>query len=82
MDTSNIDVALDLDVRGHKCPIPMARLGVEINSVEVGEVIKLVATDPACMLDVPAWARLTENEILSAEEVAEGEFVIFVLRKK
>jgi tRNA 2-thiouridine synthesizing protein A len=81
MSTDDVVVALELDVRGHKCPIPMARLGTEIDGVGIGDVIKLVADDPACMLDVPAWCRITENELVSAEEVGD-EYVLHVRRKR
>lgn len=81
MPTNDLAVALELDVRGKKCPIPMAMLGTEIGNVAIGDVIKVVATDPACMLDIPAWTRITENELVGAEQVGD-EYVLHVRRRR
>jgi tRNA 2-thiouridine synthesizing protein A len=70
---------LELDVRGTMCPMPMATIGRRIYDVEVGQVVKVLATDPACMADIPAWARVTENEMLSAEMV-DQEYELYVRR--
>ena len=72
-------VDLELDVMGQRCPIPMVRVGTEIENVPVGGILRVLATDPVCMEDIPAWAHLTENELVSAEEVG-GEYVLLVRR--
>jgi tRNA 2-thiouridine synthesizing protein A len=49
--------------------------------VPVGGVIRAVATDPGSMADIPAWAKSTGNEVLSAEK-EDGQFVFLVKRAK
>jgi len=77
MDLPNVD--LELDLRGLKCPMPMVRVSQSINEVPVGGVIRAVGTDPACEQDIPAWARLTGNEILGVEHAGQ-EIILFVRR--
>jgi tRNA 2-thiouridine synthesizing protein A len=72
---------LELDLKGLLCPLPMVRVSQNIANVPVGGVIRAVATDPGAMADIPAWAKSTGNEVLSAEKV-DGEFVFFVKRVK
>jgi tRNA 2-thiouridine synthesizing protein A len=70
---------LELDLKGLMCPMPMVRVSQSISSVPIGGVLKAVATDPACEADIPAWARLTGNEILSIEK--DGETITLYVRR-
>lgn len=72
---------LDLDLKGLLCPMPMVKVSQNIASVAVGGTIRAVATDPGSMADIPAWAKSTGNEVISAEKV-DGEFVFMVKRLK
>jgi len=72
---------LELDLKGLLCPLPMVKVSQNISNVPVGGVIRAVATDPGSMADIPAWAKSTGNEILSAEKEGD-EFVFFVKRLK
>jgi tRNA 2-thiouridine synthesizing protein A len=58
-----------LDCTGTLCPIPVVRLRQEIDRVEVGKVIRVIATDPASVLDMPAFARNTGHELLHSGSV-------------
>ena len=78
---TDITPDLELDLKGLLCPLPMVKVSQNINNVPVGGVIRAVATDPGSMADIPAWAKSTGNEVLSAEKVG-GEFVFFVKRVK
>jgi tRNA 2-thiouridine synthesizing protein A len=70
---------LEIDLKGLICPMPMVRVSQSITSVPVGGVLKAVATDPACEADIPAWARLTGNEVLDIEK-ADGTITLYVRR--
>jgi len=78
---SDITPDLELDLKGLLCPMPMVKVGQQINNVPVGGVIRAVATDPGSMADIPAWAKSTGNEVLQAEKVG-SEFVFLVKRVK
>lgn len=70
---------LELDLRGLKCPMPMVRTSLAIKHMETGQVLRAVASNPASMKDIPAWARVSGNEMLLAEE-KDGTFP-YVVRK-
>lgn len=79
--SEEIKADLELDLKGLLCPMPMVKVSQNISNVEVGGVIRAVATDPGSMADIPAWAKSTGNEVISAEKVG-GEFVFLVKRVK
>ncbi len=60
------DVALILDCRGWKCPRPIIELARRIPEVEVGQVVRLIADDPAAETDVAAWCRMRRQELLAS----------------
>jgi tRNA 2-thiouridine synthesizing protein A len=77
---SDITPDLELDLRGLLCPMPMVKVAQAITQVEVGGVLRAVATDAGSMADIPAWAKSTgRGEILQAEKVG-SEFVFLVKR--
>ena len=62
----------ELDCRGLPCPRPVIELAKRIAEVEVGEVVAVVADDPAAAYDVPAWCRMREQEYLGEDLAADG----------
>lgn len=66
-----------LDCRGVLCPMPVVRLGQEIRKIEAGKVIKVIATDPGSVKDMPAFARNTGHELLEVVRAPEGVFEFY-----
>lgn len=58
--------ALVLDCLGWKCPRPIIELARRIGDVPVGEVVEVVADDPAAGPDVAAWCRMRSQELVSS----------------
>ena len=69
----------ELDARGLNCPIPILRTKKFLTTMETGEIVRIMATDPGSVKDFEAFARQTDNELLSSTE-AKGEFQ-FTLKK-
>ena len=61
-----------LDCRGLYCPEPVYRTSEEISTVAVGEVLEVLADDPASRSDITSWARHTGHELISVEERKDG----------
>ncbi len=70
---------LELDLRGLLCPLPMVKVSQNIKNVQVGGVIKAVATDPGSLADIPSWAKSTGNEILKTDK--DGKDLIFYVKR-
>ena len=64
LSTPPPEVALELDCRGQRCPLPIIELARHLDDVGIGEVIVVVADDHAARVDVPAWCRLREQQYL------------------
>ena len=69
----------ELDARGLNCPIPILRTKKFLTTMETGKIVRIMATDPGSVKDFEAFARQTDNELLSSTE-AKGEFQ-FTLKK-
>jgi len=59
-----------LDCRGQRCPLPVIALAKRLPAVEVGEVIRVLADDPAAANDIRAWCRMKDQEFLQEEGTA------------
>ena len=55
-----------LDCLGQRCPLPVIALAKRIRDVEIGEVIRVLADDPAAANDIPAWCRMKRQEFLGS----------------
>jgi tRNA 2-thiouridine synthesizing protein A len=57
---------IEVDSRGRRCPLPIIDLARKMPSVEVGEVVRVLADDPAAANDIPAWCRMKGQEYLGS----------------
>jgi len=62
----------ELDCRDRLCPMPVIELARAIAEVEVGDVIAVLATDPAAAVDIPAWCRMKAQEYVGADTADDG----------
>lgn len=70
-----------VDSRGLLCPVPIIRLSKAVKAVEVGQLVKLLATDPGSEPDLKAWEKQTGHALLSSERAGD-EFHFVVRRMK
>ncbi len=70
----------ELDVRGLVCPLPILRTKQSLAAMISGQILQIIATDPAAVIDFQVFSDQTGNELLALSETA-GEF-IFILKKK
>ena len=58
---------LRVDCLGLKCPLPVVHLARRIVEIEPGQVIEVLADDPAAAPDIAAWCRMRGHELLAAD---------------
>lgn len=77
------DISVDsvIDCKGLNCPMPVLKVKKAIDSLQMGQVLKIEATDPGTKADIPAWAKRTGNEVLSMSEES-GTFVFYVKKAR
>lgn len=55
---------LVVDCRGMLCPVPIVELGRAFATTSPGQVLTLLADDPAATVDVQAWCRMRGQELV------------------
>ena len=58
-----------LDCRGQRCPLPVIALARRLPELPVGNVLTVLADDPAAANDIPAWCRLRGQDYLGRVDV-------------
>ncbi len=78
-----MDIAanLTLDASGLSCPLPIIKTKKAVDGMKIGEVLKMISTDPGSVSDVKAWAGKTGQELLGHEE-AGGKYVFYIKKAK
>jgi TusA-related sulfurtransferase len=56
------------DARGLNCPMPLVNARREIGKLELGQVLKVVATDRGSVADFQGWAKVAKNMELVSQE--------------
>ncbi len=72
---------LSIDALGKKCPLPIIMLAERIGEVAIGDVVEVLADDPATKTDVPAWCGLKSHEFVGAAELAPIGGWAFLVRR-
>ena len=62
-----------LDVRGTKCPVPIVRAKKEVDKMQAGEVLEVLATDPGSMSDFQGWAKTSKLAVLREQRTEKDE---------
>ncbi len=70
----------ELDTSGLNCPLPLLRLKKTLNEMESQQIVHVIATDPASVLDFGVFADQTGNEILSQVE-ENGQFHYWIRKR-
>ncbi|MFA5802186.1 MAG: sulfurtransferase TusA family protein [Thermoleophilia bacterium] len=68
-----------LDVKGLCCPMPVVKAKKAMDTIEIGQVLEIVGTDPGSKGDMPAWAKRAGHEFLASSE--DGEVFHFWVKK-
>lgn len=75
-----IEFNLELDASGLNCPLPLLRLKKALMGMSSGDVVKVIATDPAAHLDFGVYADQTGHQIVQL--IKEANQQIFYFKKK
>jgi len=62
-----------LDVRGAKCPVPIVKTKKMIDTLKVGDVLEVLATDPGSVADFQGWAKVSKFAALKEQRTEKDE---------
>ncbi len=68
-----------LDTSGLTCPEPVMLLHNQIRDAEPGDVIKVLATDPATTRDIPQFCRFLGHELIAKQD--NNDSYSYLIRK-
>ena len=68
-----------LDARGLFCPSPVMKTNVELSKMQIGEILTVLADDPAAEDDIANWARRLGHEVVKMEK--NGNEIRFEIKK-
>lgn len=75
-----IEFNLELDASGLNCPLPLLRLKKALIGMSSGDIVKVIATDPAAHLDFGVYADQTGHQIIQL--IKESDRQVFYFKKK
>ncbi len=74
-------ISKTLDTVGLYCPVPLFKTREGIDSIEVGEVLELLADDPAAEEDITRFVKRTGHELVKLEN-NEGNLRFLIKKLK
>ncbi|MBZ9568778.1 sulfurtransferase TusA [Modicisalibacter tunisiensis] len=72
------DFDAELDTRGLYCPEPVMLMHNKVRDMQPGEILKVVATDPATTRDIPKFCNFLGHELVTQE--TGGETYLYFIR--
>jgi tRNA 2-thiouridine synthesizing protein A len=69
----------EIDAIGLLCPLPVLRLRKRMQPLQAGDLIRLIADDPASIVDVPHFCNESGHTLVDRRE--DGTQIIFTVRK-
>ena len=74
------EIADTLDCVGLYCPQPLFQTKQAIEGIEVGQVLEVIADDPAAEEDLKRFAKRTGHEVVLFER--DGDEMRFLIRRR
>lgn len=68
-----------LDCVGLYCPEPVFRTRIELDNTKVGEILEILADDPAAEADIKSLVKRLQQEIVSVRK--EGNTIRILIKK-
>jgi peroxiredoxin family protein/TusA-related sulfurtransferase len=79
LPASAVQVVRQVDARGLQCPGPIMQLKTEIDGIDTGKAVSIVAGDPAFARDIAAWCHSTGHKLLDVRP--EGLYLRATVQK-
>jgi tRNA 2-thiouridine synthesizing protein A len=74
-----MEIADTLDATGLLCPLPVLKARKRMQELEEGAVLKLLADDPAAVVDVPHFCAEAGHMLVGQSE--DGSVQTYLIRK-
>ncbi len=71
---------VEVDASGLNCPLPLLRLKKALMTMENGQIVKVIATDPAAHLDFGVFIDQAGHQMIEYNK--QENVQVFFIRKK
>ncbi len=75
-----IEFDLEVDASGLNCPLPLLRLKKGLMERQSGDIIEIIATDPAAHLDIGVYTEQVGHKIIEFLKI-DGKQVFYIRKK-
>ncbi|MET1256118.1 sulfurtransferase TusA [Aliikangiella maris] len=58
---------ISLDTLGLKCPEPIMMIRKSMRKIDTGDILHIVADDPATKRDIPSFCEFMDHQLLEAQ---------------
>jgi len=72
-----VDFQKTLDTRNENCPIPVMKAKKELRAMSSGDILYVIATDPACVQDITMLLKSLGHELVDSSE-SGGEYHFYI----
>ena len=69
-----------VDARGLNCPLPILKAKKALATIQSGQILKVISTDPGSRRDFEAFARQTGNALVGQSE-ADRAWTFYLKRR-
>jgi tRNA 2-thiouridine synthesizing protein A len=69
----------ELDVTELLCPLPVLRARKKLNAMAPGQILKVIATDPMSVVDMPHFCTEQGHDLVSHETT--GRYHVFIIQR-
>ena len=66
----------NLDAQGLLCPLPVLKARKRLKAMEPGAVLRVLATDPAAVIDIPHFCTESGHELIGSGEIGDAQFYL------
>ncbi|MEL7465018.1 MAG: sulfurtransferase TusA family protein [Pseudomonadota bacterium] len=73
-------MSAEVDARGLLCPLPVLKARKRLKALAPGEVLEMLADDPAAVVDVPHFCAEQGHELIGQDAAADGA-TLYRIRK-
>jgi tRNA 2-thiouridine synthesizing protein A len=74
-----MDIAETLDATGLLCPLPVLKARKRLQGLASGDILKVLADDPAAVIDVPHFCAESGHTLVSQTD--DGPTQTYLIRK-
>ena len=64
-----------LDTRRLLCPMPVIKVQNKIQTLQPGDILTVICTDPGVLYDIPSWCRINGHTVLDSDTL-DKEIII------